>query len=158
MSKKASKEKVLIGWSEYMDFPDWGIKHLHAKIDTGARTSALDVDHIEMLPHHRVRFNIVLTKRAKKRITHIVTADISRISYVKSSPIHKEKRIFVKTLIKLGPIAKEIEINLVDRSNMVYRMLLGRSALKSDFLVDVEHASLLSSEKKKVTVKKKRTA
>ncbi len=68
---------------------------------------------------------------------------------MKASPIHNEERFFVKTKMKLGPVEKEIELNLIDRSNMVYRMLIGRSALKGDFMVDVSHTHILSHPKKK---------
>ena len=47
---QARGEPVLIGWTEFVDLPDWGVKRLRAKIDTGARTSALHVENIEELP------------------------------------------------------------------------------------------------------------
>jgi len=139
--------KYIAGWSEHIDLPDWKIYGLRAKLDTGARTSALDVDHIEWLPDGHVKFTVVLSKRPKaKRVS--VVAKVSRIAKVKSSPVHKEKRVFVKTTLKLGPVTKEIEINLVDRSSMVYRILLGRSALKNEFTVDVEHSNLLTERQR----------
>ncbi len=142
------KTKLVIGWSECVDLPEWDISGLTVKIDTGAKTSSLDVDHIELLPGRKsVRFNVVLSKNAKSKKVSIC-AKLSRISKVKSSPAHTEERYFVKTKMKLGEIEKEIELNLIDRSNMVYRMLIGRSAIKYDFLVDVARSHMLSPFKK----------
>ena len=144
-SKKKRIAKDCIGWLEYVDFPDWKIKGVTAKVDTGAKTSSLDVDHIEILSGNRVHFNVVLSKKPTlKKVS--LTAKLSRIAKVKSSPIHHEERVFVKTKIVAGPFKKEIEINLIDRSNMVYRMLLGRSAIKDCFLVDVAHKYVLSKK------------
>ena len=52
--------KSVVGRSEYVAFPEWGIAGLHAKIDTGARTSALHVEDLEVLPDGRVRFHVML--------------------------------------------------------------------------------------------------
>lgn len=142
-----NNEKIVIGWNEHVDLPDWGIFGLPVKIDTGAKTSSLDVDHIEVLDDGWVSFFVVLRKKPKV-LRKRVNAKVSRISKVKASPVHREKRFFVTTQITIGGITKEIELNLVDRSNMVYRMLLGRSAIKENFLVDVEHANLLGQKKR----------
>jgi len=50
------RELPLIGWNEYVELPEWGIRRLRAKVDTGARSSALHVEQIELLPRNRVRF------------------------------------------------------------------------------------------------------
>ena len=53
-----------IGWNEFVDIPEWGIKGLRAKVDTGARSSALHVENIERLSRDRVRFDVVLHRPA----------------------------------------------------------------------------------------------
>ncbi len=75
-----------IGWNEFIDLPEWKIEGLRAKIDTGARTSSLDVDHIELLPGgKKVKFNVVLSKRTRaKKIA--LTAKLSRISKSEGQP------------------------------------------------------------------------
>ena len=55
--------RILIGWNEYVDIPEWGIERLRAKIDTGAWSSALHVENIEELPRGRVCFDVVLHRR-----------------------------------------------------------------------------------------------
>ena len=140
--------RTLIGVAERIDLPDWGVEQLRVKIDTGARTSALHVDEVERLPGNRVRFTVVLDrKRAHRRV--LVEAKIARIARVCSSSGRAQERIFVSTTMKLGGVEKEIEISLASREPMIFRMLLGRSALHHDFLVDPSHRYLQSVAKKK---------
>lgn len=133
----------IIGWSEFIGFPDWGIDGVKAKIDTGARTSALHVEDIELLDDGRAGFHVVYGTRRNPRTTHVV-APIVKWARVRSSNGHFQKRCFVKTTMRLGPVAKEIEISLVSRENMLFRMLLGRKALNGDFLVATGRRNMLS--------------
>lgn len=140
-------EKAIIGWSEYIGFPDWGIDRLKAKIDTGARTSALHVERLEELPGSQVRFEVIHgTRRNPKRKT--VTAKALKWARVRSSNGHYQVRCFVRTRIHVGPVVKEIDLSLVSRDKMLFRMLLGRKALEHDFLVNVGKRSLLTARRK----------
>lgn len=136
-------DRRLIGWWEYVGLPDWGIKHLRAKTDTGARTSAIDVHEIEELSDNMVRFVVVASRKQPKR-RYEVTAPITRRAPVKSSTGHQHDRLFVATTIKIGPVRKTIEVSLVSRHKMKYRMLIGREALNGDFHVDPSRELLLS--------------
>lgn len=135
------KPKLTVGRSEYVDLPDWGIRNLLAKVDTGARTSALHVEDLERLPGNRVAFRVILTRSQKGRSVH-VEADVVKWAKVRSSSGHYSTRCFVRTRAKLGAFEKEIELSLDSRDKMNYRMLLGRKALAKDFVVDVakQHA------------------
>jgi hypothetical protein len=135
---------ILIGWNEYVDIPEWGIKRLRAKVDTGARSSALHVENIEELPRGRVRFDVVLHRKKRDRRVS-VTAPIARRGRVRSSTGHYESRIFVEAPVRLGPVERKVEVSLVDRERMIFRMLLGRTALAGRFLIDPEHKQLLKS-------------
>ncbi len=129
-------DRRIIGVAEYVDFPDWGVRSLSARVDTGARTSALHVENVQLLPGSRVRFDVRLQRDdAGARVT--VETNVSRRTPVRSSTGHTESRIFVKAHVRLGGREQQIEVGLVDRRHMLYRMLLGRSALKHHFLVDV---------------------
>lgn len=148
--------RQVIGIAERIDLPDWGVEHLRVKIDTGARTSALHVDEVEEMSGGYVRFWVVLDrKRAHRRVQ--VEAPVTRRSRVRSSSGRAEDRIFVSTRMKLGAVEKEIEISLASREPMIFRMLLGRTALHHDFLVDPSHRYLQSPKpvKKKKVAKKK---
>ena len=130
------KAKPIIGRREYVAFPEWGIKGVEAKIDTGARTSAIHVDNIRRLPGERVRFDVVLSRRKPDRRVQ-VEADLVRFTRVRSSTGHQQERFVVATKIRIGDIKRNIELSLVSRKQMLCRMLLGRTAL-SDFLIDVD--------------------
>lgn len=132
---------VLIGWNEYVDLPDWGVRGLRAKVDTGARSSALHVEHIRELPRGRVRFDVILDRRKSHRRVHVETR-IRRRARVRSSTGQYTQRIFVATRLVLGPVEREIEVSLVDRGPMIFRMLLGRTALAGAFWIDVGHRAL----------------
>ena len=129
-------EPRIIGVAEYVDFPDWGVRRLSARVDTGAATSALHVENVRELTGSRVRFDVRLRRTdAGPRVT--VEAKVSRRTTVRSSAGHSDARLFVKTWIVLGGYEQLIEVGLVDRRHMLYRMLLGRSALEKRYLVDV---------------------
>lgn len=138
---------LTIGWVEYVDFPDWDIRGIKCKTDTGARTSALHVENLVELPHHRLEFDVVTTRKRPFRTRHISTIS-ARKSRVRSSNGHYETRHFIYTRIRIGPWEKIIELSLVSRSDMVFRMLLGRKALTHHLLVDPSHRNLLSPRRR----------
>lgn len=141
---------VHIGWCELVELPAWGIGGVRAKADTGALTSSLHVENLEDLSRGRVAFDVMLHRRRRdKRIR--VDAPVSRTSRVKSSNGEISVRHVVRTMMRIGPVEREIELNLVDRGAMIHRMLLGRSAL-AGMVVEVDHRYLLgrSPRRKKV--------
>jgi hypothetical protein len=134
--RERPRELRIIGAAEYVDFPDWGVRGLSARIDTGARTSALHVENVRELPGGRVRFDVRLRRDDPgARVT--VEAKVSRRTLVRSSTGDEAPRLFVKAYVLLGGVEQRVEVGLVDRRRMLYRMLLGRSALARRFLVDV---------------------
>lgn len=140
-------DKTIIGWVEYVDFPDWEIAGVKAKIDTGARTSALHVEGLELLSSGRARFRVVYSRRAPfKRKT--VTATVVKRARVRSSTGDYSERYFVRARIRLGDTIKVIELSLVSREKMLFRMLIGRKALERDFLVDVAHRTAVTKRPK----------
>jgi hypothetical protein len=136
------RAKLLIGWNEYVDLPEWGILGLRAKLDTGAKSSALHVENIELRPHGRVRFDVMLHREKRDRRVH-VEVPVLRRARVRSSTGHMTLRYFVMASMRLGPVQMDVEVSLVDRQRMLYRMLLGRSALAHQFLIDVSRHNLL---------------
>lgn len=146
---------VLIGWTEYVDLPEWGVRRLRAKVDTGARSSALHVENIEELGRGFVRFDVVLHRLKRDRRIHVRT-HISRRSRVRSSNGQIETRYFVETLMRLGPVEKRVEVSLVDRRRMIHRMLLGRTALSGPFLIDVDRRMVQTPPRRKKKKRKKK--
>lgn len=128
-------ERLVIGLAESVDIPEWRITGLRAKIDTGARSSALHVENLRETARGEVTFDVRLHRsRSERRVT--IAAPIARKARVRSSTGHTSVRVFVTVAVRIGPVLRVIEMGLVDRAKMIYRMLLGRSALGSDFLVD----------------------
>jgi hypothetical protein len=121
-------ELITVGWRELVDLPEWGVKRLPAKLDTGARTSALHVDKLVGLPGGRVAFEVVLSRRRHDRRIHVET-EVVRTARVRASSGVMTSRLIVKTRLRLGPFEREIEVGLVDRGPMIHRMLIGRSGL-----------------------------
>jgi hypothetical protein len=124
-------KKPVFGWLEHVDLPELRVYRLRAKLDTGAKSSALHVDNLRMLSPHRATFDVVLDSG---RVRH-VTARVSRTARVKSSNGHYDRRVFVETRMRIGNIERDVEISLVDREEMLHRMLVGRTSLKG-LLVD----------------------
>jgi hypothetical protein len=129
------RSSIVIGFAELVDLPEWGIVGLRGKIDTGAKTSALHVSNIREIGNGRVGFDVRLHRRQADRIVH-VEAKILRRGRVRPSSGDAQTRLFVETTLRIGSIERTIELSLVDRENMIYRMLVGRTAMGAGVLVD----------------------
>lgn len=145
-SPSASAVPMLIGWKEYLDFPEWGIRKIRVKIDTGARTSALDVTGYELIEMvgggPGVRLQLGLSRRHPERINEFV-APLRRTTIVRNSGGECEKRPVIEVAIRLGSMTHTIEVTLTKRSSLLCRMLLGRRALANRFIVDAGRTYLL---------------
>ncbi len=118
-----------------MNLPDWGVFGLAAKIDTGARTSAIHVENIEVTGESSIKFDVILSrKQLHRRVT--VATDWVRRARIRSSSGEVQERFVVTTRLVMGGIEKQIELSLVSRQKMLCRMLLGRSALGDDFAIN----------------------
>lgn len=117
-----------------MSLPQWGVEGVEAKVDTGARTSAVHVEDVKRLKGNRVFFHLVVSR--KRPFVHVpVKADVLRVTRVRSSSGHVQERFVVATEVRIGPVLKRVELSLVRRDKMLCRMLLGRTALDG-FLID----------------------
>lgn len=138
-------EKIIIGKYERVTFNDFNLKDLRAKIDTGAKTSSLHCSIIQPIDKNKVAFTL-LDSEHKKFQPKMHTAEISRIGKVKSSNGKIQKRFFIKTKITLLGKEYETEFSLTNRGNMRFPILIGRSLLKKNFLVDVTKEYTTSSQ------------
>ena len=145
-------EPPVFGWREHVALPEWGIGRLRAKLDTGARTSALHVeDLVELGPARRitrtrselVRFHVLTGPRAAPQRVE-VTAPIVGHTVIRDTRARPERRPIVRTRIVCGPLDRDIEISLTDRTGMNFRLLLGRLALDGAALVDPSHGFRVS--------------
>lgn len=133
-----STDLAFIGWREWISLPDLGIPYIKAKIDTGARTSALHAYFVE--PYYKdkvkhVRFGIHPHQRDSETAI-VCDAIVLEERKVTDSGGHVENRFVIETIITIGDISEKIEITLTNRDTMKFRMLLGRTALNSAFCVN----------------------
>jgi hypothetical protein len=134
---------IVLGWREWVALPTLGIARVRAKIDTGARSSALHVD-------AQWRFSdggapwvgFRLTPWRSRQGTIEAAAPICEEREVVDSGGHRTRRVFMMTTLQLAGIEREIEINLTDRRGMLFPMLLGRSAMAGAFTVDPAKSSV----------------
>lgn len=139
----SNNELTMIGWRERVDLPEWGVRRIRAKIDTGARTSAIDVEQVVELSGDRVRFELVIRDRPT-RVTRWVEADMVRQTVVKPSSGEPQQRIVCQTTMAIAGIEHPIELSLVRREGMLCRMLVGRTALVGVFAVDPSRKYILT--------------
>jgi hypothetical protein len=151
---------IFVGWREWIALPGLGVPGVKAKIDTGARTSALHATAIERFEHDgrdRVRFWVhPLQDRprlpAGRDVLLPCAADIVDARVVTPSSGHKEHRLVIRTTVRLGGREAEIEITLTDRADMRFRMLLGRQALVAlGLCVDPRRSYLIGKRPKKLS-------
>jgi hypothetical protein len=128
--KKPKQELLVIGWLEHLDLPDLGLNQIKAKIDTGARTSALHAIGIE--PFERdgeawVRFQVQIDEYAPLLWVEARIHDRRQIKNTSGIP---EERIVIRTMLKLTNRSWPISVSLTDRTRMTFPMIVGRTALK----------------------------
>lgn len=136
--KRSTAPKSVVGWREWVELPELDIAAIKAKIDTGARTSALHAfrvrpylrDGIEMV---EFRVHPMQRRREPEVLCNVPVHDRR---WVVSSNGQKERRIVIRTTLRIGEEHWPIEITLTDRDPMGFRMLLGREALRRRIVVD----------------------
>jgi hypothetical protein len=135
---------ITVGWREWVALPELGIARIKAKIDTGARTSALHAYYVE--PYRRrgvdwIRFGIHPLQRVR-RVAQECRARVVDRRRVSDSGGHRELRYVIDTPLVIGDRRFRLEITLANRDTMRFRMLLGRSAMAGAFLIDPKRSYL----------------
>ncbi|UOA26967.1 30S ribosomal protein S6--L-glutamate ligase [Pseudosulfitobacter sp. DSM 107133] len=136
-------DSLHFGWEEWIGLPELGLPALKAKIDTGARTSALHAHDIEVFgpaAKPKVRFN-VYPVAGQTQVQVTCSAEIKDRREVTSSNGESELRYVIETTLEVAGQSWPIEVTLTDRSGMTSRMLLGRQALQ-------DHISITATEKR----------
>ncbi|WP_339622150.1 RimK/LysX family protein [uncultured Salinibacterium sp.] len=130
---------TVAGWREWVALPELGVSWIKAKLDTGAHSSAIHATKIEEFvgadETDWVRFTVVPWQKSGDDAT-IVERQIHDRRAVRSSSGHSEDRIVVLLHVELFGQTVTAETTLTDRSDMGFRMLIGREALSQGFLID----------------------
>jgi hypothetical protein len=129
---------TIVGWREWVSLPGVGVPWIKAKLDTGARSSALHAFDIEELSGDegdRVRFRVRPWQRSETDVV-VVECPVHDRRSVRSSSGHAEERIVVLLDIELFGRIVSAETTLTNRDQMGFRMLIGRETLRQGFIVD----------------------
>lgn len=143
-------EILTLGWREWVTLPQLGIPQIKAKVDTGARTSALHAFKVRSFHEgakERVEFLIHPIQKDKDTIVTCV-ADVLDKRTVTDSGGHKEERFVITTDLMIGKYSWPIEITLTAREDMLFRMLLGRTAIKTRAQVNPARSYLVGKKKR----------
>jgi hypothetical protein len=138
MKNQKIEPKVIIGWREWITLPDLGVPAIKAKIDTGARTSAIhviDLQAFEINGQQMVRFKINPLQK-NKAVIRFCEAPVLERCKVKNSGGRSEIRYVIQTRACISELIWPINITLTNRDLMTFRMLLGRKALENGFLIN----------------------
>ena len=143
------EKQALIGWREWLCLPMLGIDRIKAKVDTGARTSALHAMNIapfEQAGSLWVAFEVAPHSSGSRDRTKIqCRAPVRDHRTVKSSSGHAQQRFVISTPVLVGGRQFDIEITLTNRAEMGFEMLFGRTSLRAGrFLVHPTRSFLLS--------------
>ena len=134
---KAKHQKIVVGWREWVALPAFGLPAVKAKLDTGAKTSALHAFNMETLERNGrtwVKFDAHPLQGSDEIVVRCSAplVDTRRVR----NPGRSERRFVVETLVRLGEVEWPIELTLTNRDEMGFRALIGREALRGYWIVD----------------------
>jgi hypothetical protein len=147
---KQSEDLIKLGWREWVRLPDLGVDAIKVKVDTGARTSAIHAFELNTFSENgreRVEFRLHPLQKDDATIVTCI-ADVLDRRVVTDSGGHKEERVVISTTLGIGKYSWPIEATLTARDNMLFRMLLGRSAIKGRAEVNPARSYLVGKKKR----------
>ncbi len=149
MADVRTQTQIVIGWREWVSLPALNLPVIKAKLDTGAKTSALHAFNIEPF-FDRGRLKVSFQVHPLHERTDIIVnceADVVDYRAVSDSGGHREKRYVIMTRILIGGLSFPIEVTLANRESMTHKMLIGRAAMKQ-LMINPGRAFLLGKPDK----------
>ncbi len=151
------RETQMIGWRETVSLPDFGLTSFRAKVDTGARTTALhatNIAHIEINGESWVEF---LPDHNQLESVGLCTAPIHHLRNIKNTSGIPEERLIIETRLQLGNREAFVEVALSDRSDMKFPIIIGRTTMRQlSLTVNPSRSWLQSADTLSSTVKEKK--
>ena len=136
--KTVRAQRIVVGWREWAAFPDLGVEKINAKIDTGAKSSAVHAFRVREIgidgEAHAEFFLHPLQGRKKPEIACCEPIVDRRV--IRSSNGQEEERLVIRTRLAMGERIWKIDLTLADRDAMGFRLLIGRDALGRKYLVN----------------------
>lgn len=146
--------KTVIGWREWVGLPRLGVAAIKAKIDTGARTSAIHAFHIEAFERNgtkMVSFGIHPVQHHREPEIQC-EAEVLEERVITSSSGAREKRYVILTDLVLGKAVWPTELTLANRDQLGFRLLVGRQAIRNHYLIDPGRSYLLGRPRRGTSV------
>jgi len=152
------KRKRAAGWREWVSLPSIGVGSIKAKLDTGARTSALHAFNIETYWSNGELWARFFVHPYQKNDAREIACDarIEDIRIVSNPGGRRQRRLVIRTDVRLGDETWPIDLSLTDRDEMGFRLLIGRTAMHGNLIVDPDHSYLLGKRKRKKKKRKKK--
>lgn len=125
-----SADPTIIGWMEMVDLPDLGLDALKAKIDTGARTSALHATDIRTFERDGVQWVAFMADSGQGLCDRPIEAVVHTVRAIKNTSGIAEQRFVIRTRVRIARRLWMVELSLSDRTNMTFPMIVGRTAFK----------------------------
>ncbi len=152
MKPKVLGRRKIIGWREWVGLPQLGIEAIKVKVDSGARTCAIHATKIRYLEKQdgEIWVSFVVVSQIAPRRAMRVRAPLVERRVVRSSMGHASLRPVIRTHISLGGDTWPVEITLVNRDPMGFRMLIGRQALKGRYYIHPAKSFIQSKAREEI--------
>ena len=144
-ARRKERPLTVIGWMECIDLPDLGLSRLKAKIDTGARTSAIHAERIDPFVRDGQEWVRFVTDTGHGKVS--IEAPVVQRKAIKNTSGIPEERHVIRTRVRFGRRLWTIDLSLADRTEMTFPMIVGRAALKNHSVAVHTRRSYLITER-----------
>ena len=156
--RQVGEGRIVVGWREWVTLPELGTVDVKAKLDTGARTSALhafDITELTIDGAKWVQFSVHPFQRDDVHSTLCLARLVDR-RWVTNSGGHRERRHVIATTLRIDQREWPIELTLANRDQMGFRLLIGRTAMHHRLIVDPSRSYCASKNRPTTRVKPQR--